>query len=429
MVGSVADASDEDIVEAGDVLQLVLPLGALGATFIADDKEGRWQFAKSFGAGWLTTRALKLIADKSRPNSGNKESFPSGHTFGAFSGAAFIDTRYGHLWGIPAYMAATFVGASRVVGDAHFLDDVIAGGSIAMFSNWAYATPFEGPVTLTPAMFSDDGFGVQVHFADAANKTPVSRTYAKSEKSRYPQWRYSLAFGPAFLEKNEIRAPRGSGTSFDLNSFRKDEDPVTTAAGILEVDLDSRNELMLMVQPFESRDSGRFNTPVSFGGQTFPANTDTNSRYLKYDVAGRWRYNLAPDGPWGARLGAGINAQIIEVELATVNRTVGAEVKDYSVLPYLSGELSYQFTSKVDALLYAEGIAMSSDVILDTGFSMGYRFNEHWDASLGYTYYKRQIDIDELRNDVTYNVISQVSVIPSESPLDLRLICSGKSAD
>ena len=404
-LGSVAEANDQDIVEAGDVLQIVLPLGALGSTFLTDDKEGRWQFTKSFGAGWLTTRVLKVVVGKTRPNSGNQESFPSGHTFGAFSGAAFIDTRYGHLWGIPSYIAAAFVGASRVVGDAHYLDDVIAGGSIAMFSNWAYATPFYSPVTVTPAMFAGDGVGVQVHLADAGNKTPIGGTYAESEKRRYPQWRYSLAMGPAFLNKNEIRAPRGSGTSFDLNSFSKNDDPVTTAAGILEVDLDGRNELMLMAQPFEARDRGQFNNPVSFGGKTFPAGTDIRSRYLKYDVAGRWRYNLAPEGPWGAKLGAGINAQIVEVELATESRTVGAEVKDYSVLPYLSGELSYQFTPKVDGLVYVEGITISSDLLLDTGVAVGYRFNEHWDASLGYTYYKRQIDIDELRNDAIYNII------------------------
>lgn len=207
-LGSVAEASDEDIVEAGDIIQIVLPVSALGATFIADDKEGRWQFTKSFGAGWLTTRVLKIAVGKTRPNSGNQESFPSGHTFGAFSGAAFIDTRYGHLWGIPSYIAATFVGVSRVIGDAHYMDDVIAGGSIAMFSNWAYATPYEGPVTLTPAMFSDDAFGVQVHVTDTASEAPVGGTYAKSEKRRYPQWRYSLDFGPAFLKKTTPPLPQ-----------------------------------------------------------------------------------------------------------------------------------------------------------------------------------------------------------------------------
>ncbi len=96
---SIADASDQDIVEAGDIIQIALPLGALGATFIADDKEGRWQFTKSFGAGWLTTRGLKILVGKTRPNSGNQESFPSGHTFGAFSGAP-SSTRVMDIFGV-----------------------------------------------------------------------------------------------------------------------------------------------------------------------------------------------------------------------------------------------------------------------------------------------------------------------------------------
>ncbi|MCP4409726.1 MAG: hypothetical protein GY807_18675 [Gammaproteobacteria bacterium] len=41
-----------------------------------------------------------------------------------------------------------------------------------------------------------------------------------------------------------------------------------------------------------------------------------------YDVAGRWRYNLIQEGPWDIKLGAGINTQIVEVELGTVDKSV-----------------------------------------------------------------------------------------------------------
>jgi hypothetical protein len=73
----------------------------------------------------------------------------------------------------------------------------------------------------------------------------------------------------------------------------------------------------------------------------------------------------------------------VEAELGTVNTNVRAEVKDFSVLPYLSGELTYQFTPKVEGLAYLEGIEFSSDLLLETGTSLGYRFDEYWDASLG----------------------------------------------
>ena len=40
-------------------------------------------------------------------------SFPSGHTSAAFTGAAFMDYKYGLKYGLPAYILASFVGWSE----------------------------------------------------------------------------------------------------------------------------------------------------------------------------------------------------------------------------------------------------------------------------------------------------------------------------
>lgn len=100
-------------------------------TIILQDWEGTLQFAKAFGASWLTTYTLKYAIGKLRPASDHPLSHPSGHTMGAFAGAAFIDNRYGHAFGIPAYALAAFTGYSRVHSDNHFLDDVVSGARIA----------------------------------------------------------------------------------------------------------------------------------------------------------------------------------------------------------------------------------------------------------------------------------------------------------
>ncbi len=67
----------------------------------------------------------------------------SRHTSAAFSGAAFYQVRYGWKWGVPAYVLAAYTGASRVYGQKHFVDDVLSGATVGIFSALAVARPVE----------------------------------------------------------------------------------------------------------------------------------------------------------------------------------------------------------------------------------------------------------------------------------------------
>ena len=140
-----------DTEKAGDVLQIIIPSIAYGTTLYLDDKEGQTQFYKSFGTNLGVTYGLKYSIDKKRPN-GGKHSFPSGHTSAAFQGASFIHKRYGLKYAVPAYIAATFVGYSRVDSDAHYTEDVIAGAEIGILSSFYFTTEYNDfeikPVTM-----------------------------------------------------------------------------------------------------------------------------------------------------------------------------------------------------------------------------------------------------------------------------------------
>ena len=115
---------------AGDLLQIMLPSYGMYKTYKVDDKDGRSQLWKSLLSTLTTTYALKYSIKKTRPNGDCCESFPSGHTSIAFSGATFLDKRYGHKIGIPTYMMASYVGYSRVYAEKHYWEDVLAGAAI-----------------------------------------------------------------------------------------------------------------------------------------------------------------------------------------------------------------------------------------------------------------------------------------------------------
>ena len=75
------------------------------------------------------TELLKLAVGRERPNGQDEKSFPSGHT-SKLALAAVAERHYGWKLGIPAYLVAGLVGASRIQQDKHYLSDVVAGAAL-----------------------------------------------------------------------------------------------------------------------------------------------------------------------------------------------------------------------------------------------------------------------------------------------------------
>ncbi|MBA4388904.1 MAG: PAP2 family protein [Verrucomicrobia bacterium] len=157
VAGRSAVCGSDQIRTAGNVFEYALPSVAVGVILYHEDGEGALQFGKG---GLLTvalTQGLKFSVDERRPN-GEKYSFPSGHTSWAFFNAEFVRERYGWEWGIPAYVAASFVGYSRVEAKIHYTHDVLAGAAIGIGSSWLFTTPYKG--WQVEAELSDSYFGL-----------------------------------------------------------------------------------------------------------------------------------------------------------------------------------------------------------------------------------------------------------------------------
>jgi membrane-associated phospholipid phosphatase len=75
-------------------------------------------------------QTIKLAVQRQRPNGSNNQSFPSGHTSNAFALATVAERHYGWKIGVPAYLLAGAVGASRMKQDMHYFSDVVAGATL-----------------------------------------------------------------------------------------------------------------------------------------------------------------------------------------------------------------------------------------------------------------------------------------------------------
>lgn len=124
----------ERFFESGEVVgQAVVPVSCFGVMWVTG-KVAHSTSLESAGADFLRaqftngilTLAMKAAIGRRRPN-GAPYSYPSGHTSVSFATAGVVYGRYGPYWGIPAFVAASYVGLSRLQENKHYITDVIAG--------------------------------------------------------------------------------------------------------------------------------------------------------------------------------------------------------------------------------------------------------------------------------------------------------------
>ncbi len=140
-LASSALAGRDEMDAAGDVGRVLIPVAAAGATVGKKDWEGGKQLFLSLLAAAAVTEGLKAVVHERRPN-GEDQSFPSGHASISFAGASYLQFRYGWRYGIPAFLAAAFVGYTRVDAEEHWTKDVLGGAAIGIASGWIFTSRF-----------------------------------------------------------------------------------------------------------------------------------------------------------------------------------------------------------------------------------------------------------------------------------------------
>lgn len=145
----------------------VTPIACAVTVLALEDWDGLKQGALAAATTVGVSYALKYIVGKERPDRSDNHSFPSLHTSVSFTGAAFIQKRYGWKWGIPAYAVASYVGWSRVFCKKHEWWDVAAGAAIGVGSAYVFTHPYleKHKITLSPVVAPGHcGFYASVSF-------------------------------------------------------------------------------------------------------------------------------------------------------------------------------------------------------------------------------------------------------------------------
>lgn len=91
----------------------------------------------AYGIMTAVVRITKDVVEEQRPDGSAWNSFPSGHTATAFTGAELMRQDYSFGWGAAAYASGVYVATMRVVHRRHWWWDTCAGAAVGIGSSLA----------------------------------------------------------------------------------------------------------------------------------------------------------------------------------------------------------------------------------------------------------------------------------------------------
>lgn len=78
----------------------------------------------------LLVEPIKFATHRQRPDQSNHQSFPSGHAAITFAGATVLERHLGWRKSVLGYAIASYVAASRLHDNRHYLSDVVFGAAV-----------------------------------------------------------------------------------------------------------------------------------------------------------------------------------------------------------------------------------------------------------------------------------------------------------
>jgi membrane-associated phospholipid phosphatase len=146
----VGSASAERFFKAGQILGSAgfhvgsaVGLWVVGRWVVPSEGESRTNKYSHLGFDLLRAQivtqafvqSIKVVGQRDRPT-GECCAFPSGHAASAFAAAAVLERHLGYRAWWPALAGASYVAASRLVDNRHFLSDVVFGAALGEAVGW-----------------------------------------------------------------------------------------------------------------------------------------------------------------------------------------------------------------------------------------------------------------------------------------------------
>ena len=110
----------------------------------------------------LLVEPIKYATQRTRPDGSNRHSFPSGHAAITFASATVIERHLGWRKSLLGYTIASYVAASRLHDNRHYLSDVVFGAAVGSIAGRTVVHHASDYWAFTPVALPEGGVALMV---------------------------------------------------------------------------------------------------------------------------------------------------------------------------------------------------------------------------------------------------------------------------
>lgn len=205
-----------------------------------------------------------------------------------------------------------------------------------------------------------------------------------------------LEAGPVWQSRNDVQIPNdGDGTRFSLVDL-VGNGPWASGRLYVTWNINRRHGVRALLAPLSYDETGSFDQPVEFVGESFQAGVPTDATYQFNSWRLSYRYKFHDGSRWTWWIG--FTAKIRDAKIELRQGETSARDTDVGFVPLLHLAGHWRFADRWHLLLDLDALAGGPGRAEDLAVKLGYDVSKRWAVRVGYRTVEGGADTDEVYN-------------------------------
>jgi hypothetical protein len=210
-----------------------------------------------------------------------------------------------------------------------------------------------------------------------------------------------IELGSVWQSRNDVQIPNDeSGTRFSLVDLAG-QGPWPAGRLYFDWNIKGRHGLRLLLAPLSYTETGEFEEPVDFAGQSYAPGVPTEAtyRFNSWRLTYRYRFHQGKRWKWWV----GFTAKVRDAEIRLAQGTTTSKDTDTGFVPLLHLRGDWRFARRWHLLLDLDALAGGPGRAEDLSLKVGYEVGERWSVAGGYRTVEGGVDVDDVYNFAWFN--------------------------
>jgi hypothetical protein len=216
-----------------------------------------------------------------------------------------------------------------------------------------------------------------------------------------PRFELELEVGPVWQSRNDIEIPNDdAATRFSLDELAG-SGPWAAGRFYFTWNIKERHGVRMLAAPLSNTETGAFDRPVTFAGESYAALAPTEGTYQFNSWRATYRYRFRAGERW--KWWVGLTAKVRDAKIELRQGTTTSKDTDVGFVPLLYLRGDYRFSERWHFLFELDALGGGPGRAEDLSLRLGYEISERWGLAFGYRTVEGGVDVDEVYNFAWFN--------------------------